>query len=97
MNNEEYQELINIIHEIKKDLKELRLIVNKNFEKDEKAIEEFKRAEKLAELKNAFVEGIKSNTTTLKIVTCKICSCKEVTMTKELIDSGLCSNCYKKK
>jgi len=30
MNNEEYQELINIIHEIKKDLKELRLKSKKN-------------------------------------------------------------------
>jgi len=58
---------------------------------------EFKRAEKLDLLKKAFVEGVKSNPTIFKIVTCKNCSCKEVTMTKELIDSGLCSACYKKK
>jgi len=41
MDNKEFQELINIMYEIKKDLKELRLIVKEMFEKDEKETREF--------------------------------------------------------
>jgi hypothetical protein len=41
MDNKEFQELIDIMHEIKKDLQELRLIVKEMFEKDEKETKEF--------------------------------------------------------
>jgi hypothetical protein len=41
MDIKEYEELINIMYEIKKDLQELRLIVKEMFEKDEKETKEF--------------------------------------------------------
>jgi hypothetical protein len=40
---------------------------------------------------------MKDNSGASKTFTCKDCGCRVVTTIKELIDSGLCSDCYKKK